>query len=162
MSDEARASSSFADAFTAAFIRLQVTIDRACAAQRAGRDYDWPAQAAAAITTALDWAAADPIAANLLTNEALSAGGQGIARYRRLVDDLARRLYEGREQRPGSGALPPITERALVGGIVFLVAQYLDRGQAAELPEVAPEAIRFVLAPYLGVDEAMRVAARGL
>jgi hypothetical protein len=39
----------------------------------------------------------------------------------------------------------------------MLVAQRVDLGRAAELPTLAPEAIQFVLTPYLGAAEARRV-----
>jgi hypothetical protein len=47
----------------------------------------------------------------------------------------------------------------MAGGVAMLVAQRLDRGAASELPALAPEAIQFVLTPYLGAAEARRVGA---
>jgi hypothetical protein len=51
-----------------------------------------------------------------------------------------------------------VTEPALAGGLVALVAGRVATGRAAELPGLAPEAIQFVLTPYLGTAEATRVA----
>jgi hypothetical protein len=144
----------FAHAFEAAFARLQVRLEEACAGC-----VDWSDGVAAAVRAALEFAAADPAAANVLTNEALAAGQDGIARRERLLAYVGRGLIPGRSQRPDARELPPVTEHALAGGIVAIVGERLDRGRAADLPALAPEAIQFVLTPYLGPDEARRIAA---
>jgi hypothetical protein len=113
---------------------------------------------AAAIRAAFEFAAADPDAANILTSGALVQGADGIARHRRLVAYAAELLEPGREERPEEPDLPAVLERALAGGLASLVAQRLDRGRASELPGLAPEAIEFILTPYLGAEEARRIA----
>jgi hypothetical protein len=147
-------SDDFANAFEAAFARLQVCLEEACAT--AG---DWPCRIAAATRAGLGFAAADPAAAQLLTNDALAHGSDGIARYERLIAYLSAGLAPGREQRPGGGRLPDITERAMAGGVVSLVAWRLGRGRERELPAIAGEAIQFVLTPYLGAQEARRIGS---
>lgn len=144
----------FAGAFESAFARLRIRIGAACAAEA-----DWPAQVAAGIRAALDFAAADPAAANLLTNEVLAGGRTGFADYDRMIVHFGEQLLPGRALSPDGGRLPGITERAMAGGLAMLVAQRLDMGRAAELPGLAPEAIQFVLTPYLGAEEARRVAS---
>ena len=143
----------FSRAFEAAFARLQVRLEEACA-----RSADWPAGIAAAIRAILEFAAADPSAANTLTNEAMAAGPDGIARRERLLAYAGERLERGRRMRPHARELPRVTEHALAGGVVALVGERVATGRAAELPALAPEAIQFVLTPYLGADEARRVA----
>jgi hypothetical protein len=107
----------------------------------------------------LEFAATAPAAAQVLTNEALADGPDGIARQERLLAYLGERLRPGREERSEGDRLPGITERAMVGGIVTLVAQRLDQGREDELVALLPEAIQFVLTPYLGAEEARRIAA---
>lgn len=114
---------------------------------------------AAGIRAGLEFAAAEPAAAQVLTNEALAAGSDGVARHERLLAYLGERLRQGRGERPEGDLLPGITERAMVGGIVTLAAQRLDQGREDELPAIAGEAIQFVLTPYLGAEEARRIAA---
>ncbi|HEX6229349.1 MAG TPA: hypothetical protein VFZ41_07790 [Solirubrobacterales bacterium] len=77
-----------------------------------------------------------------------------------MVAHFSEELFVGRGLRPGGDHLPQITEKAMVGGVAMLVAQRLERGTHAELPALAPEAIQFVLTPYLGSEEAKTVAAR--
>jgi hypothetical protein len=145
----------FPRAFEAAFARLQVVVEEAYLAEEA-----WPDQVAAAIRAAFEFAAADPVVANLLTNEALAHGSDGFGRYQRLVDFAAGLLEPGREQVPDGTLLPNTLEHSLAGGIALLVAQNVDRGQASELPELAADAIQFALTPYLGRREARRIALK--
>jgi hypothetical protein len=156
MTDVVRHPEQFANAFDAAFARLQVRVEHACLGES---DTDWPAQVAAAIRAALDFAAVDPAAAQTLTNEALAKGKEGYARYDRMISHFAAGLRFGRDERSEGEWLPPITERMMVGGLASLIAQRLDFGRHVELPRLAPEAIQFVLTPYLGGVEARRVAA---
>lgn len=149
-----------ADAFDAAFVRLQVALDSACRIERMGAvDPSWPVQAAAAICAGLEWVAVNPEAANVLTNEALAGGSEGVTRYHRLVTHLAELFESGREESSEATHLPPITERALAGGLTSLIAQRIDQGEADALPGLAPEAIQFALTPYVGVERARRTAA---
>jgi len=145
----------FASAFEGAFAGLQVELEKAW-----GSQLTWPLRVAAAIQAGLGFAAADPGAVQTLTNGALAAGPAGIARHERLIAYLRGGLALGRRQRAENERLPGFTEQAMASGVVMLVAQRVDRGRAAELPALAPEAIQFVLTPYLGGEEARRVGAR--
>ncbi|HSS04775.1 MAG TPA: hypothetical protein VLK89_06275 [Solirubrobacterales bacterium] len=155
MGEGARQPDDFAFAFDSAFAGLQVRIESACAA--AG---GWPDGVAAGIHAAFQWVAAEPAAAQLLTNEALAGGSAGFGRYERMVGYVAGLLEPGREHASHGERLPEITERAMASGVAMLVAQRLSLGQAAELPSIAAEAVQFVLTPYLGSAEARRVAIR--
>lgn len=149
----ARQPDDFAFAFDSAFAALQVRIESACAA--AG---DWPTGVAAGIRTAFEWAAAEPVAAQLLTNDALAGGSAGFERYQRMVAYVADLLLPGRERASHGERLPQITERSMASGVAMLVAQRLSMGREGELPDLAGEAIQFVLTPYLGSEDASRVA----
>jgi hypothetical protein len=140
----------FASGFERAFARLQIEVETACA-----RQADWPSQVAVGIRAALDFAAAQPAAARALTTDALAAGYE---RYDRMLTYFGERLLPGRELSPEGEQLPEIVERALTGGLSMLVAQRLEKGNEAELPGAAEEAIQFVLAPYVGAEEAGRLA----
>lgn len=143
----------FSGAFEASLARFQVRLEEACAGSP-----DWVGGVVAAIRAALEFAAEDPDSANTLTNEAMAAGMDGIARRERLLAYAGEGLVHGRRQRPGADDLPRLTEHALAGGIAALIAERVGTGRASELPALAPEAIQFVLTPYLGVDEAKRIA----
>lgn len=144
----------FAGAFEAAFARFQVRAEEACASGS-----DWAEGISAAIRTTLEFAAEDPAAANVLTNEAMAAGRDGSARRQRLLAYAAEALAGGRRQEGGTADLPRLTEHAVAGGIAALIAERVATGRAAELPALAPQAIQFALTPYLGAAEAKRVAS---
>lgn len=146
----------FSHAFEAAFARLQVVVEEAY-----GGSGEWTVQIAAAIRAGFEFAADSPETANVLTNEAIAHGRDGFARYSRLVDYCAGLLGPGRELRPENAQLPEILERSLAGGLIMLIAQRVDQGRAAELRALVPEAVQFVLTPYLGLEEARRAAAAG-
>jgi len=144
----------FADAFETAFARLQAKIESVCVATA-----PWSKRVAAAIRASLDFAAANPDAAQTLTNDALAQGKEGFARYDRMVEHFCRMLLEGRDEQSQGECLPEITEKMMIGGLATLIAQRLDYGRHVELPSLALEAIQFVLTPYVGIDEAKRIAA---
>jgi len=143
----------FARDFEAAFARLQVRIEEGYGSRAA-----WPEQVAAAIEAGFSFAAEDPAAANVLTNEALAQGPDGIARYQRLVGYAAELLRPGRALHARDEPFPEILERGLAGGLAAIVAERIDQSRAAELPALIPEAIQFALAPYVGAEAARRIA----
>jgi hypothetical protein len=155
MEETARQPDDFASAFEAAFAELQVRIESACLAEA-----EWPAKVAAGIRAALGWAAVEPAAAGILTNDALASGSEGFARYERMVAYAADLLRPGRAEVEHGERLPEITEQAMASGVATLVAQRLSAGRQGELPDLAGEATQFVLTPYLGTAEARRVADR--
>jgi len=154
MSEQAPSPDDFANAFQAALARLQIGIETACAAEAA-----WPERVAAAIRSALAFAAAHPDDADLLTNRAMAAGREGFERYDRMLEHFGDGLRPGRAERPHGAELPQITEKAMIGGLASLIASRLYGPPAAELPDLAPEAIQFVLTPYLGAEDARRLGA---
>jgi len=121
----------------------------------------WPERVSAAVRQALEFAAAEPAAASVLTNAALAQGADGLERYERLMTYLAGLLEAGRAESPHGADLPPTTERSLAGGVATIVANRVDRGRAGDLPGLAAEVVQFVLTPYLGTEEARRIATAG-
>ncbi|MBW8058815.1 MAG: hypothetical protein FVQ78_00475 [Solirubrobacterales bacterium] len=144
----------FPSGFEAAFARLRVRVEEACAGQP-----DWPAQVAAATCAALDFAAAEPAAARLLTSEALAYGVYGALRYRHMIEHFAEQLAAGRDHRRGDGDLPAITEEALIGAVATVITERLRRGEEDDLAQLAPELVELTLTPHLGAAEAKRIAA---
>lgn len=142
----------FAAAFEDALARLQAQVESACAAQR-----DWPAQIAVGIRAAFAFAADHPETARLLTCEALAHGEEGQRQYHRMISYFATLLLPGRKLYAGDP--PPIAESAIAGGVTLLVGRRLERGRGEQLPAAAAEATQFVLTPYVGADEARKVAS---
>jgi AcrR family transcriptional regulator len=136
------------------FERLVASILRACAAER-----QWPAKISAAIGAVFSFALEAPEEARLLT---LVAVATDLTIVRQVFDSnahLAALLRDGRRQAPPGPSLPDLTEKALVGAVSSILGRRLhDRGGIEDLPELESEIVQFVLTPYLGIDEAARVA----
>jgi hypothetical protein len=145
---------SFAERFEASFAALQVRIEESCLAAT-----PWRERAGAAIGTAFRFAAEDPAAAADLTTGLSGHGVEGQARHDRLVAYIAGLLLQGRAERAENAELPDHTEVGLAGGILLIVARYVERGRTGSLPGAIPDAAQFVLAPYLGTAEAAAIAA---
>jgi hypothetical protein len=142
--------------FELALARLRVRIESACAAQPSA---DWPARLLAGIRAGLAFAAADPAAANRLTNDTRDTGATGEERHERLIAYLVECLRPGRELSGADRPLPDDVERVIAGRIVALVGDRLARGCEDELLMAGgEEAIELALAPYVGSAAARRLA----
>lgn len=137
-----------------AFEALDLTIAAACEA--AGR---WPAGVAAAVGAAVEFCVASPDRARLLlaTGHAQlepRLGSEGVYLPRRLLERL-RKGVPGRPRREEPSALR--VEAALSAAISLagtcVAAQDMDA-----LRRLRPDLIEIVLAPYLGAEEANRIA----
>lgn len=71
---------------------------------------------------------------------------------------LAGLLEGGRAESPHGADLPPSTERSIARGVATIVANRIERGHSDELTGLAPEVVQFVLTPYIGTEEARRIA----
>jgi AcrR family transcriptional regulator len=144
------------DAFCAAHAEALADLER-CVHRAAGQEPDWPAATAAGIAAALGHFAADPAAAYLITAEPLAAGPRPAYCHRLLVERFSPCLRRGREHaslEPG-----PHLEELLLASVAAMVATQLREGRTAALPGLTPALTRLVLAPYLGGEEARRVAS---
>lgn len=146
----------FASAFEAAFARLQVLLEVACA-----DGGPWPERVRRAVGQGLEFAVAEPAAASVLTAEALAEGVDGLDRYERLMAYLAGLLEPGRAESSHGADLPPTTERSIAGGVATIVANRIDRNRGPELHDLVAEVVQFVLTPYYGTKEARRLAWEG-
>jgi AcrR family transcriptional regulator len=120
---------------------------------------DWPHQAVAAAREVLAFLASEPDLARLCLVEAQSAGSEISKRFHGAVRELVAPLERGRAERDGDRELPPNTEDSIVGALVSLAARKVAAGEAAALEDLLPDFTQFILSPYLGPDEAERLAA---
>jgi AcrR family transcriptional regulator len=136
-----------------AFDRLSGELRRACEAKS-----EWPAKVVAAIAVAIDFAVRIPEEAQLLLPQVVAAEPALVERAMACNDFFAGLLRSGREQSPRAVALPELTEQALIGGCVSMIATKLLTCQADLLPALASPLVQLVLIPYLGHEEAGRRA----
>lgn len=120
---------------------------------------DWPHQALAAAREVLAFLASEPDLARLCLVESRSAGPLVVARFHDAVGELVPPLERGRGERSGERPLPPNTEDSTIGALVSLASRKVAVGEAAHLGDLLPDFAQFILSPYLGPDEAARLAA---
>lgn len=117
----------------------------------------WALQVRAVLATALDFFAANPDLARFMLIAPIRAGEEIAARYRHSTDhalELLTSRLSAEATRP-----PASVQDALVGGMAALVAAKVEAGEGERLPEILPDLVELFLAPFLGRDQAARVAA---
>jgi AcrR family transcriptional regulator len=124
----------------------------------AGLSGDWPRQAIAAADAVLGFFAAEPDLARLCLVESQAAGPAVAARFHEAVHEVVPYLEQGRGQRRGERELPPTTEESTIGALVMLASRKVAAGEAEQLRDVLPDFAEFILSPYLGAEDASRLA----
>lgn len=118
----------------------------------------WPEQVVRAVRALFGVILADPQIARAVIVEAPTVGPIIIERYEAAMASLSPLLAEGRKSSPAGAELPVTLEDTLAGGILWSAYQRLIIGEVDRIELLAPEAIEFVLRPYLGEGEAARWA----
>jgi len=131
---------------------------RELVAEAVGAAPDWPHQAVAAAREALSFLASEPDLARLCLVEAQSAGPAIAARFHAAVAELVPPLQRGRGERAAARELPATTEDSTVGALVSLASRKVAAGEAAALEDFLPDFAQFILAPYLGPEQAERLS----
>jgi AcrR family transcriptional regulator len=123
---------------------------------------DWPHRVSAALAVVLRFFAAEPELARLCMVESLTAGPAVTERYREVILGFTPLLKPGREERAQAQALPDSTEDTIVGSVASVISRSIMSGETAELEKLLSDFIGFTLMPYLGPEEARRIAAEAV
>lgn len=144
------AASELSIAFQATSDQLLAEVRHACPGS-----LDWSQRIAAGIRAALDFAARNPSAAQLLTTDILRDVEAGPRCYDQLIQTAAALIRDVTREGQAESI---IREETLVGGLIGLVRMQVLANRTAGLSAIAPDAIYFVLVPYLGCEQALAVA----
>jgi AcrR family transcriptional regulator len=136
------------------FESLLETLQHAC-----NSELQWPRKVRAAIAAGLAFAVSQPERARLVCLDALSVDAEVASHLLASNDRLAAMLSDGRAHYPQAGELPKLTEITLINGVLALVATHLVGDSASELSALEPQLVEMILLPYVGGEEASRVAA---
>ena len=120
----------------------------------------WPDKVGAGLGALLAQVAAHPNVARACLIEAPTAGPAAAARHEAALKRFAPLLRPGRELNPRRDKLPESLEETLVGGVLWVINQRLIAGEESKLRGLLPEALEFLLRPYVGEDEAAREAGQ--
>jgi AcrR family transcriptional regulator len=137
-----------------AFEALGQTIAWACAAEQ-----DWPRGVAGGVGAAIAFTARFPgearlvLASNQVASEPALAR-QGLPAQERLIE----LLHQGSQRHPGARSPSSLAEQAALGAAMSIVGTFLAGGEIEALAERKADLIEIVLTPYLGGEEAKRVA----
>ncbi len=116
---------------------------------------DWMEGIRAGFGALFNYLASRPAMARLVAVEAYAAGPAAMERRARTFRPLDGLLAKGRERSPGT---PGIASEAMAGGVYTLAyRQIRDKGPEA-LPYLAPICTYISLAPFIGAEEACKVA----
>ncbi|MDX6602701.1 MAG: hypothetical protein QOF13_1903 [Solirubrobacterales bacterium] len=121
-------------------------------------DGPWTDKVGAGLGALLELAAAHPGVARACLVEAPTAGPEAAARHEAALKRFAPLLRPGRELNPRSDKLPQSLEETLAGGVLWVINQRLIAGEADKLRALLPEALEFLLRPYVGEEAAAREA----
>jgi AcrR family transcriptional regulator len=119
---------------------------------------EWPQKVRAALGTMLSFLAGEPELARVCMIEPIAAGGEIAAKHRASMQGFVEILKAGRPEHSGERPLPEATEATLVGGIVSLIVREINAGRAGQLEQLLPDLVELTLGPYLGGEEASRLA----
>lgn len=133
------------------FGRCLERLDRAVA-RSCGPGEEWPGAVAAGVHAAVEFAAADPAAARVLTEDASARWKQGEPAFVAMVDRFAALLSRGAP--PRNPRLPDA--HAVVARIARQVNLQIEAGRAERMMEIAPDLTFLALLPYLGFSGARR------
>jgi AcrR family transcriptional regulator len=137
-----------------AFERLSKVIVDACRVQG-----PWPDRVAGAISAALEFAVESPHEAQLVVVACHTASEPKLAsRGHAAHEKLADLLRAGRRQAEVAHTPPELAEQAVVGAVMAVVGARLLDGEVEGLRSLGPELTQIILTPYLGDEEAQRVA----
>ncbi len=152
----------FADKEACFLAAYEMVAEHIAASMRAAAESfeDWPQKVRAALATMLRFLAGEPELARLCMIEPIAAGGEIAARHRASMQSLVEILKAGRPEHAGARPLPAATEETLVGGVVSLIVREISAGRAEKLEELLPDLVELTLAPYVGAEEAERLARR--
>lgn len=120
---------------------------------------DWPHRVVAGLRALLGFLDAEPDLARLCLVDSITAGPAVSKHFRDTLNGFAPLLEAGRVERDNPRPLPDSTEESLLGALASMLSRSIAFGDATKLPQLLPDLVEFVLMPYLGPEEAHRLAA---
>lgn len=122
---------------------------------------EWPRRVQAGLAGFLSYVIAEPALARTCMVEALAAGPASVRRYEESLQAFVSLFKIGRGVSSHGGELPETLEEALIGGVFWILYQRLLLDETDRIEGLLPELVEFTLSPYLGADDARKVAAEG-
>lgn len=148
----------FIAAYDTAIERIREHVAAAC---EKSADEDWPQRVRNAIDALLKLFTTEPGLASIALVEGLRAGRGVYDRYQGALESFVHDLRRGAPAGPGGAEVPEATDEAVVGGVASMLGRRMLAREVEQLPQLFPEILEFVLAAYLGAEEARRIVSAG-
>lgn len=148
----------FIAAYDTAIERIREQVAAAC---EESEGEEWPRRVRNAIDALLKLFTAEPALASIALVEGLRAGRGVYDRYQAALESFVYYLRAGAPAGPGAVEVPEATDEAVVGGVASMLGRRILAREAEQLPRLFPEILEFVLASYLGAEEARRIISAG-
>jgi AcrR family transcriptional regulator len=129
-------------------------VQRAFAAEN-----DWRKGVRAGIAALLDFLACEPSFAHIALLDTPTATPLSAERSQAGLTAYAQMLLPGFDEAPKHHRPPAITIEAITGGLFELCSHYAAQGRIQQLTELTTHATYIALAPFIGAEEAARVAS---
>ena len=121
---------------------------------------DWPRAVAAGLRALLGYLASEPTHSHMILVDTFAASPEAIEIRDTSIHAFAAYLQPGYHY-ASAAAVPGVAPEAIAGGIWQVLNFYIEDERTEELPDVAPQLIYAALTPFLGPQDAAKVARRG-
>lgn len=148
----------FIAAYDVAVDRIREHLVAACEEAEAE---EWAHQVRHSIEALLKLLTVEPAVASIALVEGLRAGRGVYDRYQAALESFVAYLRAGAPPSPAGTAVPEATGEAVVGGVASMLGRRVLAGEAEQLEQLFPEILEFILAAYLGGEEARRIVSGG-
>jgi AcrR family transcriptional regulator len=128
--------------------------DRALAAA----EEEWPGSVRAGLEALLEDLAAHPQLASFFLVSPAGVGDEIASRHHLAMRELVEALVSKAPPESAAGIAPETRIEALAGGLARLTAMKVNAGKSNELPALLPDLVELFLRPFVGSEEAIRVA----
>jgi AcrR family transcriptional regulator len=139
-------------AYEASFEYLRQVVREAAGSAR------WPDSVGTGLEALLEALAPHQDLAYFFLISPTSVGDVIAARHHQAMRELVEALVAGAPDRADDGLLSDTRSEALAGGLARLTAMKVNAGKAGELPALLPDLVELFLRPFVGSEEAVRVA----
>jgi AcrR family transcriptional regulator len=143
------------DCYRAAYEATFEFLRQACHAAASAEQ--WPSSVRAGLEALLESLAAHPALAAFFLISPASVGDEIAVRHHQAMRELVETLVADAPAASGDLASETRAE-ALAGGLTRLTAMKVNAGKADELPALLPDLVELFLRPYVGSEEAIKVA----
>jgi AcrR family transcriptional regulator len=120
--------------------------------------HEWPGSVRGGLASLLESLGAYPDLAAFFLISPAGVGDEISERHHAAIRELVEVLLAKTPTPRGAAAATEIRTEAFAGGLSRLVAMKVNGGEATQLPELLPDLVELFLRPYLGTEEAIRVA----